>query len=284
MIYVIMTQTPEKMSRSVLLKTFILLFFISVMGCRTVPLTGRKQLSLMPSSQVQSMSYSQYDEVLRTSKVITGTEQSKMIERVGNRIKEAVETYLTEHHSSKLLEGYEWEFSLIESEAVNAWCMPGGKVAFYTGILPVCQDEEGVAVVMGHEVAHAIARHGSERMSQGMVTQLGGVALAVALEDKPVETQALFLGAYGVGSQVGVLLPFSRMHESEADQMGLTFMAMAGYDPRKAPEFWTRMSSMSSGGQPPEFMSTHPSHSTRIDNLNEWMPDAMLHYNAAKKD
>lgn len=266
------------MSRIVFLRVCLFLFFVSVMGCRTVPLTGRKQLSLMPSSQVQSMSYSQYDEVLRTSKVITGTEQSEMIARVGNKIKEAVEAYLSEHNSSKLLEGYEWEFSLIESEAVNAWCMPGGKVAFYTGILPVCQDEAGVAVVMGHEVAHAIARHGSERMSQGMVTQLGGVALAVALQEKPAETQALFMSAYGIGSQVGVLLPFSRMHESEADQMGLTFMAMAGYDPRKAPEFWTRMSSMSSGEQPAEFISTHPSHSTRIENLNTWMPEAMKYY------
>ena len=270
------------MSRSVFLKLFSLIFILAVMGCRTVPLTGRKQLSLMPSSQVQSMSYAQYDEVLKSSKVITGTEQSEMIKRVGNRIKDAVETYLEEHHSSKLLEGYEWEFNLIESETVNAWCMPGGKVAFYTGILPICQDEDGVAVVMGHEVAHAIARHGSERMSQGIVTQLGGVALAVALEDKPAETQALFLSAYGLGSQVGVLLPFSRMHESEADQMGLTFMAMAGYDPRNAPEFWTRMSTLSSGGQPPEFLSTHPSHSTRVENLNTWMPDAMKHYNESK--
>lgn len=272
------------MSRTVVLRVFLLLFFVSIMGCRTVPLTGRKQLSLMPSSQVQSMSYSQYDEVLRTSKVITGTEQSEMIERVGRKIQKAVEAYLSEHNSSKLLEGYEWQFSLIESEAVNAWCMPGGKVAFYTGILPICQDEDGVAVVMGHEVAHAIARHGSERMSQGMVTQLGGVALAVALQEKPAETQALFMSAYGVGSQVGVLLPFSRMHESEADQMGLTFMAMAGYDPRTAPEFWKRMSSLSGGGQPPEFLSTHPSHSTRIENLNTWMPEALAYYEKEKAD
>ncbi len=259
-------------------KLSLLLTIAFVMSCRSVPLTGRKQLSLVPSSQVQSMSYSQYDEVLRTSKVISGTEQSEMIKRVGNNIKTAVETYLTEHHSRKLLEGYEWEFNLIESDVVNAWCMPGGKVAFYTGILPICQDELGVAVVMGHEVAHAIARHGSERMSQGMVTQLGGVALAVAIQEKPAETQALFLGAYGLGSQVGVLLPFSRLHESEADQMGLTFMAMAGYNPQRAPEFWKRMSAMSGGQQPPEFVSTHPSHDTRIENLNKWMPDAMKHY------
>lgn len=265
------------------LRFFTLLFLISVMGCKTVPLTGRKQLSLLPSSEVQSMSYTQYDEVLRTSKVITGTEQSEMVKRVGNRIKTAVEAYLAENGSSKLLDGYQWEFNLIESEVVNAWCMPGGKVAFYTGIMPICQDELGVAVVMGHEVAHAIARHGSERMSQGIVTQMGGVALAVALQEKPAETQALFMGAYGVGSQVGVLLPFSRLHESEADQLGLTFMAMAGYDPRVAPEFWKRMSSLGGGAQPPEFMSTHPSNETRIENLNTWMPDAMKYYNAAKE-
>lgn len=254
---------------------------ICLAGCSSVPLTGRKQLSLMPSNQVQSMSYSQYDEVLRTSKVITGTEQSDMVKRVGNRIKDAVEQYMSEHHRSKALEGYEWEFNLIESDAVNAWCMPGGKVAFYTGIMPVCQDEAGVAVVMGHEIAHAVARHGSERMSQGMVTQLGGVALAVALQEKPAETQQLFMAAYGVGSQVGVLLPFSRLHESEADRLGLTFMAMAGYDPGEAPDFWSRMSSLSGGAQPAEFMSTHPSHSTRIENLNDWMPEAMVHYNKA---
>ena len=264
-------------------RSFLVLFLLSLAGCKSVPLTGRKQLSLLSSSQVQSMSYSQYDEVLRTSNVVTGTEQSEMVKRVGNRIKTAVETYLNEHHSAKLLEGYAWEFNLIESDQVNAWCMPGGKVAFYTGILPVCQDEEGVAVVMGHEVAHAIARHGSERMSQGMVTQLGGVALAVAVQEKPAETQALFMGAYGLGSQVGVLLPFSRLHESEADQMGLTFMAMAGYDPRRAPEFWKRMSAMSGGAQPPEFLSTHPSHDTRVSQLNEWMPDAMVYYNANKE-
>lgn len=247
-----------------------------------MPLTGRKQLSLMSSGQVQTMSYSQYDEVLRTSKVVEGTEESAMIKRVGNNIKTAVEAYLTEHNSAKLLEGYDWEFNLIESDAVNAWCMPGGKVAFYTGILPVCQGEAGVAVVMGHEVAHAIARHGSERMSQGMVTQLGGVALAVAIQEKPAETQQLFMSAYGMGAQVGVLLPFSRLHESEADQMGLTFMAMAGYDPREAPIFWTRMSAMSGGQQPPEFVSTHPSHETRVANLNNWMPDAMVHFNKSK--
>lgn len=265
-----------------LTRSFLVLFLISLMGCRSVPLTGRKQLSLISSSQVQSMSYTQYDEVLRTSKVITGTEESEMIKRVGNNIKTAVEVYLSEHNSSKLLEGYDWEFNLLESEMVNAWCMPGGKVAFYTGILPVCQGEEGVAVVMGHEVAHAIARHGSERMSQGMATQLGGVALAVALQEKPAQTQQLFMGAYGIGAQVGVLLPFSRLHESEADQMGLTFMAMAGYDPREAPVFWSRMSSASDGAQPPEFISTHPSHETRIENLNTWMPEAMKYYNESK--
>ena len=176
------------------------------------------------------------------------------------------------------LKGFQWEFNTVESEEANAFCMPGGKVVFYTGILPICQDEAGVAVVMGHEVAHAIAKHGNERMSQGLVQQFGGVALSVALSDKPAQTQQLFQTAYGVGSQVGVMLPFSRLQESEADELGLIFMAMAGYDPHEAPKFWERMSAKSSGGAPPEFLSTHPSHETRIRKLNKAIPKAMEYY------
>lgn len=224
------------------------------------------------------MSYDQYNKVLTESKLSTNTQWTSWVKNSGARIKKGVEQYLRQEGELDLLKGYEWEFNLLESEQINAWCMPGGKVAFYTGIMPICQDELGVAVVMGHEVAHAVARHGGERMSQGLLQQLGGVALAVALKDKPAETQALFMGSYGIASQYAVILPFSRTHESEADRLGLMFMAMAGYDPREAPKFWERMSAKSGGNQPPEFMSTHPSHSTRISNLNKWMPEALKYY------
>ncbi len=159
--------------------------------------------------------------------------------------------------------------------------MPGGKVVVYTGILPVTKDENGLAVVMGHEIAHAIAEHGSERMSQELIRQMGGMALSVALKDEPQETRAMWLAAYGMGSEVGIMLPYSRMHESEADHMGLIFMAMAGYDPREAPVFWKRMSA-AGGPKPPEWLSTHPSGETRINNLNAWMPEAMEYYNKSK--
>lgn len=266
------------------MKRYLLLTAIVFFGsCKTVPLTGRKQLSLISSSQVQSLSYDQYSTVISEAQLSSNAEWTGWVKDVGNDIKNAVEQYLNSKGQGDLLKGYKWDFNLIEDDQmVNAWCMPGGKVAFYTGIMPICKDKNGVAVVMGHEVAHAIARHGAERMSQGMVQQLGGVALAVAVRDKPAETQALFLGAYGIASTVGGMLPFSRLHESEADELGLTFMAMAGYDPRVAPDFWKRMSDNSGGNQPPEFISTHPNHSTRIANLNRWMPDAMRYYNESK--
>ena len=200
-----------------------------------------------------------------------------MVKQVGAKIQGAVEKYFADNGMSKHLEGYVWEFNLIESDQANAWCMPGGKVAFYTGILPICQDDTGVAVVMGHEIAHAIAEHGGERMSQEMALQMGGMALSEAVKTKPQETQALFMTAFAVGAQFGAMLPFSRKHESEADHMGLIFMAMAGYDPREAPKFWERMSA-GSGGAPPEFMSTHPSDETRIRQLYDRMPEALEYY------
>ena len=260
-------------------KILSLAFVVFVASCNTVPLTGRKQLSLLPSSQTQSLSYNQYSQVLNESKISSNTQWTSWVKGSGGKIRGAVEKYMKQQGQSSSLKDYKWEFNLLEDDnMVNAWCMPGGKVAFYTGIMPICKDEQGVAVVMGHEVAHAIARHGGERMSQGMVQQLGGVALAVAIREKPAETQALFMGAYGVASQYGGMLPFSRLHESEADRLGLIFMSMAGYNPQEAPKFWERMSANSGGAAPPEFMSTHPSHSTRISNLNKWMPEAMKYY------
>jgi predicted Zn-dependent protease len=246
-------------------------------ACATVPVTGRQQLSIIPDSEMMAMSYQQYAEVISSSTLGRDPGQVAMIRRVGARIQAAVERYMAQEGLSSHLDGYAWEFNLIESDQVNAWCMPGGKVAFYTGILPVCGDETGVAVVMGHEVAHAIAEHGGERMSQALLTQLGGVALSEALKSEPAETRDLWMTAFAVGAQYGALLPYSRLHESEADHMGLIFMAMAGYDPRQAPVFWERMAGL--GGQkPPELLSTHPSDATRVRNLQARMDEALRYY------
>lgn len=247
------------------------------LSCSRVPITGRHQMKLLPNTTMLSMSYTSYGQFLKDNKLSTNAQQTAMVKNAGNRIKNAVEKYMKEHGMEKKLQGFEWEFNLVEDPTVNAWCMPGGKVVFYTGILPLCKDENGIAVVMGHEVAHAIANHGNERMSQGLAVQMGGIGLAIALHDKPAETQALFMGAYGIGTTVGAILPFSRLHESEADHMGIIFMAMAGYDPRKAPEFWERMAAMG-GSKPPEMLSTHPSDETRIRKLNEHMNEALTYY------
>ena len=246
--------------------------------CSTVPITGRSQLKLISSTEINSLSFQQYDEFLKQNKLSSDVEKSNMVKRIGANIQRAVESYFAQHNLSKELQGYAWEFNLVESPDVNAWCMPGGKVVVYTGILPVTQNETGLAVVMGHEIAHAVAQHGGERMSQGLLQQLGGVALSVALQNEPNTTQNLFMTAYGLGSTIGVILPFSRTHESEADRLGLIFMAMAGYDPNAAVDFWTRMANSKTGGSPPEFLSTHPSDQTRIADLKKHMPEALQYY------
>lgn len=259
-------------------KIAVLFTALFVLGCSTVPVTGRRQLSLVPSSQLMALSAQSYNEVLNESKVVKNTTEAQMINRVGNKIKTAVEQYMAQNNLSDELEGFNWEFSLIDEETINAWAMPGGKVAFYTGILPICRDDAGVAVVMGHEVAHAIANHGGERMSQGLAQQLGGVALNVALQEQPQMTQQLAMTAFGLGSTVGYILPHSRLQESEADEIGLIFMAMAGYDPSEAPEFWKRMQAKEEGARPPEFLSTHPAPETRIRDLEKLVPKAMKYY------
>lgn len=255
----------------------ILFFFVH--ACSTVPVTGRRQLRLIPSSQVLSMSYNSYSQFLNQNNVVTGTKEATSVNEVGNRIQRAVERYLRERGLSSRLDKFDWDFNLVQDNQVNAWCMPGGKVVFYSGILPICQNETGIAVVMGHEVAHAIAEHGNERMSQQLVAQgiMTAGQAAMAMKEEPKMTDQLILQAAGVGAQVG-LLAFSRNQESEADEMGLIFMAMAGYDPRKAPAFWERMSAASSGQAPPEFLSTHPSHGRRIADLNANMGKALEYY------
>ncbi len=253
-----------------------------IFGCSTVPLTGRSQLSLVSSAEMQSMSYQQYGEFLKANKESTDKKAAEMVLRVGTRIQKAVETYFAQNNLSSRLEGYKWEYHLIESKDVNAWCMPGGKVVVYTGILPVTQDENGLAVVLGHEISHAVAEHGSERMSQQLVVQLGGVALSTALQNKSAETQTIWSSVFGLGAQYGALLPFSRLHESEADHLGLIFMAMAGYDPNGALTFWQRMAQNKGGQAPPQFLSTHPSDENRIAKIKEELPEAMKYYRPAK--
>lgn len=269
---------------------FLASFFIVVIAlipvvnsCTTVPLTGRSQVTkLISDEQVMNMSTAAYQQVLDSVPLSTNQEQVAMIKRVGTRIQNAVEKYMADNGYASQLEGFEWEFNLIDNDTlVNAWAMPGGKVAFYTGILPICEDELGVAVVMGHEVAHAVAKHGQERMNQAYIK--GGLLAigAAALGQDPTTSQRLVFQAVGLGADLKIL-SFSRKHESEADELGLTFMAMAGYDPREAPKFWERMSGGSKGNQPPEFMSTHPSHETRIQRLNAAMPEALKYYNGEK--
>lgn len=249
-----------------------------IYACATVPVTGRRQLAMVSNGEIIPLANDQYRQVLKENKLSTDQEQTAMVKNVGVRIQKAVEQYMSDKGLSAELNGFQWEFNLIDDpKTVNAWCMPGGKVAFYTGIMPICKDENGVAVVMGHEVAHAIANHGRERMSQGLLANLGLSSVSMAMGQNPTLTQQIFMQAVGVGTQVG-MLKFSRQHESEADKIGLIFMAMAGYDPHEAPKFWERMSTMSGGGQPPEWLSTHPSHDTRIKDLNEAIPEAMKYY------
>ena len=253
-------------------------------SCSQVAVTGRRQLNLVPASVMQSMSFQSYSEFLSQNKVSKNAGQTETVKRVGLRIQKAVEQYCAMKGISDQLAGYKWEFNLVEDPSVNAWCMAGGKVVVHTGLLPVAGDDTGLAVVMGHEIAHAVAKHGAERMTQGLIVELGGMALSEALTKQPEQTHSLFMKSYGVGAQYGVLLPYSRTHESEADHMGIMFMAMAGYDPRQAVGFWERMSAAGKDQQaPPEILSTHPADATRIKNIKKLLPEAMQYYNAAPK-
>ncbi len=251
-------------------------------SCAMNLVTGRNQLNLVQESELQSMATSQYNTFLSENKAMSNnSSNAAMVDRVGARIANAVTKYYTNKGQGSVLEGYKWEFNTIDSKEVNAWCMPGGKVVVYTGLLPVTQNETALAIVMGHEIAHAVAKHGNERMSQAMVQQLGGQALQVALAQKPQQTTDLFMMSYGIGTQVGAMLPWSRKQETEADQFGLIFAALAGYDPQEAIPFWQRMSA-AGGAKQPEFLSTHPSDDTRIRKLKQFMPEAMKYYTGKK--
>jgi predicted Zn-dependent protease len=260
--------------------TFVFVLATLIISCSKNALTGKKQLTLLPESELQTMATTEYQQFLSTNKVVatSNNRDAEMVKRVGQRIVKAVEGYYAEKGLSDKLTGFKWETNLVDDKAVNAWCMPGGKIVVYTGILPVTQNEAALAAVMGHEVSHALLQHGNQRMSQGLLQQLGGVALSVAVANKPAETQNLFMSAYGVGSQVGVLLPFSRNHELEADRYGLLFTAMAGYNPQEAIGLWERMEKLSNGQKPPEFLSTHPAEGRRIEQLQKYMPEALQYY------
>ncbi|MGC1630890.1 MAG: M48 family metallopeptidase [Gelidibacter sp.] len=235
------------------------------LSCATNPFTGTKTLALVPNSQLFPTAFAQYDEFLTENKVIKGTKDAEMVKRVGQKIAVAAERWLDANGYQGYLKDYKWEYNLVDDKTVNAWCMPGGKIVVYTGILPIAKDEAGLAAIMGHEVSHALANHGQQRMSAGMVQQLGAVAGNVVIKDQ--ETLNLFNQAYGVGSEVGLMLPFSRSHETEADEIGLYLMAIAGYEPMEAANLWRRMSQQSGGQAPPEFLSTHPANETRIRNI-----------------
>lgn len=250
----------------------LLAVIILVLSCSTVPITGRQRVNIIPDSQILPMAFSQYDGFLREHTISKDINKTNQIKDVGSRISKAVDRFMRANEMTKEADSYRWDFNLIEDEAINAWCMPGGKVVFYTGILPICANEDGIAAVMGHEVAHAFAKHGQERMTQGLGAQLGGIAVALGTANKPQKTQEMWNMAYGIGAQVG-MLKYSRVHETEADKLGMVFMIMAGYQPQEAINVWIRMSNLNKQ-QPPEFLSTHPSNQTRIKNLTDYLPEA----------
>lgn len=264
-------------------KKFLSLLCLSLLiftfsDCSRVPITGRRQLDFLPDSQVLSLAADQYNQFIKENQVITGTEQAHWVEDVGSKVANAVERFFKEKGDKNRLKGYSWTFKLVKDDNINAFCMPGGKIVVFTGLFKAVETPDDLAVVIGHEVAHAVAKHGDERMSQNLAAQLGSVALATALQEKPALTQQLFMASYGLGTQVGVLLPYSRLQESEADKMGLIFMAMAAYNPKVAPKFWEKMDAASGGKYPPEILATHPHPENRIKEINEFMPEAMKYY------
>ena len=257
------------------IKTFLSLGLVAALAvaCATNPFTGKKTMALVPNSQIFPMAFQQYDQFLTENNVVKNTADARMITNVGQKIATASERYLNANGYAGYLKNYQWEYNLVDDPAVNAWVMPGGKIVFYTGILPITQGETGIAAVMGHEVAHALANHGQQRMSAAQYQAIGAVAGNLALGSDP-KKQQIFNQAYGLGSTVGVMLPFSRNHESEADRIGLTLMAIAGYEPMAAAQLWERMKANAGGNAPPEFLSTHPSSTTRINNITAWASEA----------
>jgi predicted Zn-dependent protease len=260
--------------------TLVFILAATLIACSTNPVTQRRAFTLVSEQELQAMATQEYRQFLSTNRVVSPSadRDAEMVRRVGQRLASAVQSYYRAQNIASELEGYKWEFNLVNNQEANAWAMPGGKVVVYSGLLKITQNEAALANVLGHEISHAIFQHGNERMSQGLAQQLGGVALSVAMSNQPAATQNLFMQAYGVGSQVGVLLPFSRKHELEADRFGMRWAAMAGYNPREAINLWKRMSQMSNGQRPPEFLSTHPAEERRIEQLEKYLSEALQYY------
>jgi predicted Zn-dependent protease len=250
------------------------MLFILVCACTTNPFTGKKDLNFVSNAEIFPAAFQQYNQFLTENKVVKGTSAAQQVVNVGQKIRAAAETYLNANGYQGYLEGYQWEYNLVEDPSVNAWCMPGGKIVVYTGILPITKNEAGLATVMGHEVAHALVNHGAQRMSAAQLQQLGAVGVSVAASGRSESTQQILAQAYGLGSELGVMLPFSRKHELEADEIGLILMAIAGYNPDESISFWQRMEAGAGGSAPPEFLSTHPSGNTRLSNLKNLIPKA----------
>jgi predicted Zn-dependent protease len=252
----------------------------SIVGCSKNAITGRSQLKLVSEQELQSMAQTEYQQFLSQTKVVNASQDrdAEMVRRIGTRIASGIRQYFQSKGESDALDGYQWQFNLVQDNAANAWAMPGGKVVVYTGLLPITQNEAALAVVLGHEIAHAVLSHGNERMSQGLAAQGLQTGLSVALANKPAATQNIFMQAFGIGAQVGVLLPFSRKQELEADRYGLIFAAIAGYNPREAIPLWQRMEKASNGQKPPQFLSTHPTEGTRIEQLQKYMDEALKYY------
>lgn len=248
--------------------------FLFIISCSTVPITGRKRLNIVKDSEILPASFAQYEGFLKENKLSKDAKMTNEIQDVGMNISRAVDKFMRANGMVSEANSYRWEFNLIEDKTVNAWCLPGGKVVFYTGILPICDNTDGIAAVMGHEVAHAFAKHGQERMTSAYGQQLGGIAVAIGTNNKDPKTRTLWNTIYGVGSTVG-MLAYSRTHETEADKLGMVFMIMAGYKPEEAINVWIRMSQSAGGQVPPEFLSTHPSNQTRIVNLQKYLPTAI---------
>ncbi|SFN65744.1 Peptidase family M48 [Capnocytophaga haemolytica] len=253
----------------------LIALLLTAFSCKTNPFTGKSTLNFMPNSTVFPMAFSQYSQFLSENKVVKGTKDAEMVKRVGQRIAKAAQLWLDANGYKGYLDDYRWEYNLVQDKQVNAWCMPGGKIVVYTGILPITQTEAGLAVVMGHEVAHALADHGAQRMSASTLQQIGLLAGSVALQSSKYASLTNEFGlAYGLATQVGVMLPFSRSNETEADAIGIQIMAIAGYDPAEAPELWKRMSAQSGGGSGSALLSTHPTNESRIRNLTALVPKA----------
>lgn len=259
------------------MKKIVLLIVVGflLVDCSTVPITGRKRLNFVDDAEVLPASFAQYKGFLEQNKLSTNKEMTNQVKEIGRNVSAAVDRFMRANGMKAEAKSYKWEFNLVEDKTVNAWCLPGGKVVFYTGIMSICANDNGVAVVMGHEVAHAFAKHGQERMTSGQLQQFGGMAVALGTSSSDPKTVQIWNLAYGLSSQTG-MLAFSRTHETEADKLGLVFMIMAGYDGREAAEVWIRMSKLSSGGQGMEFFSTHPSNETRIQTLRNYLPEAKI--------